>query len=197
MISAPAKRFLAFALAVFPLSPLLAQQPGYPPKFPTFALPTTTWITADRPAQEILDPVVLSTIRREYGADCEDCHQAVATPVSLGKLGAGTFLQLHGSLCGATGNCQFLLVTHRGGRERVFLVGYGWSFAVAPRPGGIPDIFTQANMSCCSGIIERFTYTGDTFVQNGCDAIDGAIGTNGPLAEGNGPRGVRLTIQPC
>ena len=149
-----------------------AQQTGTSP-LPTFALPKATWVEQTGKAVPVSDRAVLRTLQKV--SRCGACTPVRSTSVWLGALGRGSLLSLTNQSCGATGNCPFILVVHHDPTVRVFPVGYGWSFAFAPSFTGVPDVFTQANMSCCDGIIQRFSYLHGHFQQTGCDAVDGAL----------------------
>ena len=123
---------------------------------PTFALPGTSFVNPSFGNRVVLSAEAGSTIDKANA--CDHCRTAISVPVSIGKLGQGELLQLQGEACGVTGNCGFVLVTHQGGRRHLYSVGYGWSFSLTPTRAGVPALYMQANMSCCSGIIQRFTW---------------------------------------
>ena len=177
---------------------LAAQQPAASSPLPTFALPKASWIEVSGTPKPLADPSIAQFIRNQ--ADCRDCTQGISYPVSLGSLGRGTLLQIRGEVCGATGNCPFYLLLPTSGHPRIIPIGYGWSFALQKTPGGIPDVFTQANMSCCSGILQRFTYSKGSFKESGCDLINGALLGTKLVGGPNGDESTQtthLTITHC
>ena len=101
--------------------------------------------------------------------------EAGASYVSLGALGNGAILyngDHNGDRCGATGNCEVDLVLMDHGHYRVVSLSYGWAYAVVKSGRAVPDIFVEANMSCCSGTIMRFRFIGGKFVNDGCDYVE-------------------------
>jgi hypothetical protein len=134
---------------------------------PTFALPKVQNIGNDQSQLEH-HPALRRLVAARY-------PEAGASYVLLGALGDGAIVYNGDhtlSRCGATGNCEVDLVfMHRGHYQAINLT-YGWAYAVAKGGRAVPDIFVEANMSCCSGTIERFRFIGGKFANDGCDYVE-------------------------
>ncbi len=163
--------FLLFAtpLASRPeLSP--PQAPSHP--LPTFPIPEHSltgpgWPAPSWPAR------MRSAASKAF--DCTSCQRLSAFHVDLGALGPGAILTQDEDVCGQGGNCStFVLLYHAQAHLKAFTFGGPGSsrYFVIQGKGQVPDLIATYDYPCCSANAQHFSFSGETFVESGCDDVE-------------------------